>query len=87
MKQNNPKLFEVCCAELGFETGAGRIPEVEQVNPSAPLQYRLLCKMTSPWPEAFGACTSEQFQPISEADLAREDERPYRARISMRFAA
>jgi len=39
--------------------------KIERVNTKgAPLQYRLLCKMTSCWPEGFEPCSSERFQPI-----------------------
>lgn len=37
---------------------------VEQVNPDAPMQLRLLCKLTAPWPANFVACATDQFQPL-----------------------
>lgn len=37
---------------------------VERVNPNAPLQQRLLCRMSSCWPEGFEPCAGEEFQPI-----------------------
>lgn len=37
---------------------------VEQVNPDAPTQLRLLCKLTAPWPVNFSACATDQFQPL-----------------------
>ncbi len=36
---------------------------VEQVNPDAPMQLRLLCKLSAPWPANFSACSLDQFQP------------------------
>lgn len=35
-----------------------------RVNPGAPLQQRLLCKMASCWPKGFCPCESEDFQPV-----------------------
>lgn len=35
---------------------------VDRVNPSAPMPYRLLCKIQAPWPDFFSACASEKFQ-------------------------
>jgi hypothetical protein len=37
---------------------------VEQVNPDAPLQQRLLCRMRACWPEGFAPCSRKEFQPI-----------------------
>lgn len=38
---------------------------VEQVNKDAPLQYRLLCKLESPWPTNFSPCVHNQFQALA----------------------
>lgn len=38
--------------------------EVERVNARAPLQQRLLCRMTACWPEEFTPCSGDEFQPI-----------------------
>ena len=45
---------------------------VERLNPSAPASYKVLCKITAPWPEFFDACTSEFFLPISITAAAVE---------------
>lgn len=37
---------------------------VEQVNFNAPLQLRLLCRFSSPWPESFQPCAGESFEPL-----------------------
>jgi hypothetical protein len=37
---------------------------VERVNPDAPLQQRVLCRMSACWPEEFQPCSGEAFQPI-----------------------
>ncbi len=37
---------------------------VERVNKDAPLQYRLLCRLESPWPANFTPCVKDQFQPL-----------------------
>jgi hypothetical protein len=38
--------------------------QVERVNPNAPLQQKLLCRMRSCWPDDFSPCRGEEFQPI-----------------------
>jgi hypothetical protein len=38
--------------------------KVEQVNIDAPLQLRLLCSFTSPWPESFKPCSDGLFEPL-----------------------
>jgi HIRAN domain len=35
---------------------------VERVNPEAPIQLRLFCRLTAPWPEGFRPCTSEFYE-------------------------
>lgn len=37
---------------------------VQCVNPSAPLQQRLLCRMNACWPDGFQPCDEESFLPI-----------------------
>lgn len=43
---------------------------VERVNPGAPMQMRVLCRMSACWPEEFDPCSDDAFQPIAgmEAD-------------------
>ena len=38
---------------------------VERVNKDAPLQYRLLCRLESPWPANFSPCVHGQFQTLA----------------------
>lgn len=38
---------------------------VERVNKEAPLQYRLLCKLESPWPTNFSPCVQNQFEALA----------------------
>ncbi len=38
---------------------------VEQVNGDAPVQYRLLCKLTSPWPANFSPCADKEFEVLA----------------------
>ena len=42
---------------------------VERVNPDAPMQFRLLCQLTAPWPEKFKPCSMEQFQVIASDSI------------------
>lgn len=37
---------------------------VERVNPDAPSQNRLLCRMEACWPDGFEPCSGEEFLPI-----------------------
>lgn len=37
---------------------------VERINRDAPLQNRLLCRMTACWPDGFVPCSGEDFEPI-----------------------
>jgi hypothetical protein len=36
----------------------------ERINLDAPIQYRLLCRLSAPWPAGFQPCAAEAFQPI-----------------------
>ena len=42
---------------------------VARINSAAPLQMRLLCHLTAPWPRDFEPCAEEAFQPIAEEDV------------------
>jgi hypothetical protein len=37
---------------------------VEQTNPDAPSQLRLLCKLSAPWPANFSPCSKDEFTPL-----------------------
>ena len=39
----------------------------ERVNPDAPTQFRLLCKLVAPWPPNFRPCSMEQFRVIASS--------------------
>lgn len=53
--------FRLILQEFGHS-----IPQVsvEQVNLDAPLQLRLLCKFSSPWPQSFQPCSGDSFEPL-----------------------
>lgn len=38
---------------------------VEQVNIDAPIQYRVLCKLSSPWPLNFSPCNGKEFEALA----------------------
>jgi hypothetical protein len=38
---------------------------VEQVNPDAPIQLRLLCSLKAPWPQDFEPCADELYEPLA----------------------
>jgi len=37
---------------------------VQQVNADAPIQYKVLCKIETPWPSTFSPCSDKSFQVI-----------------------
>lgn len=45
-------------------------PEVARVNDGAPMQQRVLCRMTAEWPNGFTPCSQVDFQPIVELPQA-----------------
>ena len=38
---------------------------VEQVNRDAPIQYRVLCRLVSPWPASFSPCAQDEFRVLA----------------------
>jgi len=38
---------------------------VERVNKDAPIQLRLLCKLSAPWPKDFEPCSDKSYQPLA----------------------
>jgi hypothetical protein len=44
--------------------------QVQRVNPTAPLQQRLLCRIKACWPEDFSPCSGDEFEPIASGVLA-----------------
>lgn len=45
---------------------------VEKVNSGAPFHYRLLCRLSAPWPAEFRPCSQGPFQQISSGDGGSE---------------
>lgn len=39
---------------------------VERINPEAPIQYRVLCKLTAPWPKAFFPCETPFYEVVAK---------------------
>lgn len=37
---------------------------VERINPGAPVQHRVLCRVNACWPDGFLPCSGDDFQPI-----------------------
>ena len=42
--------------------------QVMRLNLDAPLQLRLLCRLTAPWPKGFEACSGPEFEPLVKTD-------------------
>lgn len=45
---------------------------VERINLNAPTQYRLLCKLSAPWPKGFAPCETDQYKPIIKTNAPNE---------------
>ncbi len=41
---------------------------VERVNHDAPIQLRLLCHLTAPWPEGFRPCAEDLYEPLAQTE-------------------
>lgn len=60
-----PRYYSVDFTKLMKLVGPGEVHvQVERVNPEAPIQYRVLCKLTAPWPADFAPCETGLFQPL-----------------------
>jgi len=44
---------------------------VEKINANAPLQQRLLCRMSASWPDGFQPCSGREYQPIGSSNGSR----------------
>ncbi len=61
-----PRYYSAEFTQLIDTVGASQVKvTVEQVNPKAPIQYRMLCKLSSPWPANFTPCTREEFDALA----------------------
>lgn len=62
-----PRFFSRDFDKLIKENGAKNAHvSVEKVNLKAPLQFKLLCKLSTSWPDNFSPFTDEEFKPIRE---------------------
>lgn len=63
-----PRYLAPDLARLGIESVRAT---VERVNPppAAPMQFRVLVRLTAPWPEGFAPCTGPDFRPRTEPAL------------------
>jgi len=60
-----PRYLARDAGELLNQCGASALSvSVDRVNPNAPLQQRVLCRMTACWPEDFRPCDRDEFVPI-----------------------
>lgn len=60
-----PRYYSADFTQLIQRVGPGEVHvQVERVNPEAPIQYRVLCKLSAPWPAGFSPCESGPFQPL-----------------------
>ena len=47
---------------------------VEKVNPEAPMQLRLLCSITAPWPKNFKPCSDPDYAPLARLENGSREE-------------
>jgi hypothetical protein len=47
---------------------------VERVNPEAPMQLRLLCSLTAPWPSNFKPCSDPDYEPLARLQNGSKEE-------------
>jgi len=61
-----PKYYSAEFSQLIKKVGASEIKVVvARINVDAPLQFRMLCKITSPWPADFEPCNKNLFKPLA----------------------
>lgn len=61
-----PRYYSAEFTQLINTTGPNQVNvTVEQVNRDAPEQYRVLCKLVSPWPANFSPCAKEEFEVLA----------------------
>lgn len=66
-----PRYFSSEFTELIGLVGADNVlARVERVNPRAPIQFRLLCQISAPWPKGFNPCSMEQFKTLAGEQTA-----------------
>jgi hypothetical protein len=57
-----PRYYSYDVTSLAEAVGAEKVfVSVEQVNTDAPSHFRLLCKLSSPWPHGFAPCCRDDF--------------------------
>jgi hypothetical protein len=61
-----PRYYSTEMSQLIKSNGPENVTvTVEQISLDAPTQYRLLCRLVSPWPVNFAPCASEEFQTLA----------------------
>ena len=61
-----PRYYSAEFTQLIKSNGPDKVKvTVAQVNRDAPEQYRILCKLASPWPLSFSPCANEQFKALA----------------------
>ncbi len=61
-----PQYYSGEFTQLLDSVGQGKVKvTVDRVNSNAPIQYRVLCKLSAPWPDNFSPCSKGQFQALA----------------------
>ncbi|MFV1985189.1 MAG: HIRAN domain-containing protein [Thiohalomonadales bacterium] len=62
-----PRYYSAEFSKLVELVGSSKVDvKIERVNPDAPLQYRTLCKLSSPWPATFSPCMRKQYHVLAK---------------------
>jgi hypothetical protein len=60
-----PRFYSAEFSKLAELVGASSVQvAVAGVNPLAPLQFRLRCRLSAPWPAGFAPCSQGAFEPL-----------------------
>lgn len=61
-----PRFYSAEFSRLIEQVGSEAVKvTVSGVNPSAPLQFRLRCRLCAPWPVGFSSCAQDAFSPLA----------------------
>ncbi len=63
----SPRYYSGDFTDLIHKVGSNEVEvTVERVSKNAPVQYRVLCKLSAPWPSDFDPCTSGQYEALAK---------------------
>lgn len=61
-----PRYYSAEFTHLIKATGPDQVKvTVDRINTDAPIQYRVLCRLSSPWPANFSPCAPKEFEALA----------------------